>query len=271
MTIPLEDLFEDIVGKAQRGLGLDDEALAEQAEISKAALQALKAGRGVAGQVPAVARVLQLDPVALQETYARAWKPAAQALNGLAQFNTELLGMTVNAYVAWDPSAREAVVFDTGVDASVLLRFVEAQHLQVRRILLTHTHQDHVAVLDELVQATHAPVGCPADEPLPKAEPVHEGVRFTVGGLTIRALLTNGHSAGGTTYVVEGLDAPVAIVGDSLFAGSMGGAPNRYALARRNNREKILTLPDNTVLAPGHGPLTTVAEEKVHNPFLAGS
>ena len=106
---------------------------------------------------------------------------------------------------------------------------------------------------------------------MPDAEPVREGGRFDAGGLTIRALLTNGHSAGGTTYVVEGLAAPVAVVGDSLFAGSMGGAPNQYEVARRNNREKILTLPDNTVIAPGHGPLTSVAEEKAHNPFLAAS
>jgi hydroxyacylglutathione hydrolase len=271
MNIPLEDQFEDIVGKAQRGLGLDDQALAERAQIPKAALLALKAGRGAGKHVRALAGALQLDPAALQETYARAWKPAERSLDGLAQFNTELLDMTVNAYVVWDPRTRDAVVFDTGADATSLLQFVRAQRLQIKRILITHTHQDHVAALEELTRTTSAPVGSPAEEPLPNAEPIREGARFAVGGLTIRALLTNGHSAGGTTYVVEGLAAPVAVVGDSLFAGSMGGAPNRYEVARRNNREKILALSDDTVLAPGHGPLTTVAEEKVHNPFLAGS
>jgi glyoxylase-like metal-dependent hydrolase (beta-lactamase superfamily II) len=63
----------------------------------------------------------------------------------------------------------------------------------------------------------------------------------------------------------------VAVVGDSLFAGSMGGAPNQYEQALRNNLEKILTLPDDTVLCPGHGPMSTVREEKGHNPFFARS
>jgi glyoxylase-like metal-dependent hydrolase (beta-lactamase superfamily II) len=72
------------------------------------------------------------------------------------------------------------------------------------------------------------------------------------------------------TFVVRGLARPVAIVGDSLFAGSMGGGNVSYQDAIQNNLEKILILPDNTVLCPGHGPLTTVGEEKRHNPFFAG-
>ena len=72
------------------------------------------------------------------------------------------------------------------------------------------------------------------------------------------------------TYVIEGLKRPVAIVGDSLFAGSMGGGSVSYEDALQNNLKKILTLPDETMLCPGHGPMTTVGEEKVHNPFFAG-
>ncbi len=73
---------------------------------------------------------------------------------------------------------------------------------------------------------------------------------------------------GGTTYVISGLAAPVAVVGDALFAGSMGGGMISYDDALKNNREKIMTLPDETILCPGHGPMTTVAEEKRHNPFF---
>jgi glyoxylase-like metal-dependent hydrolase (beta-lactamase superfamily II) len=72
------------------------------------------------------------------------------------------------------------------------------------------------------------------------------------------------------TFVVRGLQRPVAIVGDSLFAGSMGGGNVSYRDAVENNLKQILTLPDETVLCPGHGPMTTVAEEKKHNPFFAG-
>ena len=70
------------------------------------------------------------------------------------------------------------------------------------------------------------------------------------------------------TYVVNGLDKQVAIVGDALFAGSMGGGMVSYPDALRTNREKIISLPNETVLCPGHGPMTTVGEEKKHNPFF---
>jgi glyoxylase-like metal-dependent hydrolase (beta-lactamase superfamily II) len=98
---------------------------------------------------------------------------------------------------------------------------------------------------------------------------VREGDQFRLGSLRIEVKLTNGHSPGGTSYVVRGLKTPVAIVGDSLFAGSMGGAPNEYQKALRNNEEKLLALPENTLICPGHGPLTTVGDELVHNPFFA--
>ena len=71
------------------------------------------------------------------------------------------------------------------------------------------------------------------------------------------------------TYVVTGLARPIAIVGDSLFAGSMGGGNVSYQDALRTNLEKILTLPNETIICPGHGPMTTVGEEKQNNPFFA--
>jgi glyoxylase-like metal-dependent hydrolase (beta-lactamase superfamily II) len=74
----------------------------------------------------------------------------------------------------------------------------------------------------------------------------------------------------GVTYIVGNFpdDAPsIAIVGDAIFAGSMGGAPNAGELAKQKVRAQILSLPDETLITPGHGPLTTVGEEKENNPF----
>jgi glyoxylase-like metal-dependent hydrolase (beta-lactamase superfamily II) len=88
-----------------------------------------------------------------------------------------------------------------------------------------------------------------------------------VGGLQIEARQTSGHAAGGITYVVTGLAHPVAVVGDALFAGSMGGGMVSFPEALSTNRKQIFTLPDDTVVCAGHGPLTTVGEEKRHNPF----
>ncbi|PYJ14158.1 MAG: MBL fold metallo-hydrolase, partial [Verrucomicrobia bacterium] len=142
--------------------------------------------------------------------------------------------------------------------------------LHVQLIFLTHAHADHVADLPRLREETAADVFTPAREPVPGAELIEEGKRFRLGNLQIDTRLTWGHSPGGMTYVVTGLAQPIAIVGDSLFAGSMGGGNVSYQEALRNNLEKILMLSDDTIICPGHGPITTVGEEKEHNPFFAG-
>ena len=83
--------------------------------------------------------------------------------------------------------------------------------------------------------------------------------------------MTPGHASDGVTYVIDGLsgDFPrAAIVGDAIFAGSMGGAPTHFELAKAKISEIILSLPQPTLICPGHGPLTTLKEEQSHNPFF---
>jgi hydroxyacylglutathione hydrolase len=269
MKIPLEDFFIDIIGKAQRGLHLDDASLAQRSRLERNQIEGLKAGSGDRNQITALGTALGLSPGALVESFENSWEPAEITLEGLAQFNTDLMGMTVNVYLVWDPSSREAAIFDAGVEPDELFKRIQAEHLTVKAIFITHTHGDHVAGLAEIVSRCKAPVFAPAAEPVGHSQPVREGFKYRVGSLEIEARLTNGHSAGGTSYLVSGLAKPVVIVGDSLFAGSMGGAPNAYEQARKNNREKILSLPPETIICPGHGPMTTVANERMHNPFFA--
>jgi hydroxyacylglutathione hydrolase len=135
--------------------------------------------------------------------------------------------------------------------------------------LLTHAHPDHVADLPRLREETGAEVFAPARELVPGAERIEEGKHFHLGKIDIEARLTWGHSPGGMTFVCTGLARPIAIVGDSMFAGSMGGGSVSYKDAVQNNLEKILTLPDEAIICPGHGPMTTVVEEKRHNPFFS--
>ena len=142
-----------------------------------------------------------------------------------------------------------------------------AEGLQVRQILLTHTHGDHIFDLERVLEKTGAPVSTPAKEPLEGAKPFEEGATFACGSLQVSTLLTHGHSPGGTTFVLHGLEKPVAIVGDALFAGSAGGA-SAWKIALSNVAEKILTLAPETVICPGHGPLTSVALERTNNPFF---
>ena len=267
MKIPLEDLFEDIIGKAQRGLKLSDEEVAAKAKFAPSILNRLRSGSGTRSEVDALANALELRPEPLWESFQRSWEPETVNVDGLEQVNTDLLGTTVNTYLVWDPSSRTCALFDAGIEPATLLAVRDRLNLKLESIFITHTHEDHVAALKEIVAKTSVRVFGPSREPVPGATAVQEGNQFEIGKLKIEARLTNGHSPGGTSYIIEGLGVPVAVVGDSLFAGSMGGAPNAYSLALKNNRDKLMTLAMDTVVCPGHGPMTTVGEERQHNPF----
>ena len=106
-------------------------------------------------------------------------------------------------------------------------------------------------------------------ERLAGAESFCVGRGFQIGRLDVKTCLTIGHATGGGTYLIRVLFKPVAVVGDSMFAGSMGGGGLSYADALRNNIEQVLTLPDATIICPVHGPLTTVGEQKHFIPFFA--
>jgi glyoxylase-like metal-dependent hydrolase (beta-lactamase superfamily II) len=269
MAIPLEDKFNDIVGKAMRGLQLSDSQVAEKSGAEAAVVQALRGGEWSEAAARKVAPTLGLGAAALAASGNESWAPQAVALDGFAQFNTPFEDMTVNSYLAWDPKTGDAVAFDTGADCGDMLELIAEKKLHVQFILLTHTHGDHIFDLDRLKSKTGAPAFVGEREPLEGAESFAAGRQWTAGALAIESRLTWGHSKGGVTFVVRGLAKPVAVVGDAVFAGSMGGGGVSYADALRTNREEIITLPDETVIAPGHGPLTTVGEEKRNNPFFS--
>ena len=268
-SIPLEDTCADIIGKSMRGLKLTDDVVAAKAGVTAGAVASLKDGNFDETTARAVSPVLGLGAEALVAMGKKAWRPQTVTVAGLACFNTPFEDMTVNSYLVFDHESGEAVAFDTGADASGMLEFIADQRLTLKLILLTHTHGDHILELDRLKEKTGAPAFVGNREPIDGAESFAEGREFRVGALRIESRLTWGHSPGGITYVVGGLEKPVAIVGDAVFASSMGGGGVSYPDALRTNREQILTLPDDAVLCPGHGPLTTVGEEKAHNPFFA--
>ncbi len=270
LVLPLEDNFTDVIGKAQRGLGLTDALLAEHAAASIAEIQALKEGVVAEAVLTKVAVRLGLGKKALlalaQSHYEAACVPE---MEGLAHFNTLFQKITVNAFLVWDPTTRKAALFDTGADGQPMVDFAKSHDLQILQIFLTHIHMDHIFDLDRLIEKTNAHAFVCEREPLKGAEGFKAGQSFRIGNLHVETRLTSGHAAGGITYFIRGLAHPVAVVGDAMFAASMGGAADAYTEALRNNREQILTLPEETILCPGHGPLTTVGEQKFANPFFA--
>jgi len=274
MSIPLEDTVTDIIGKAQRGLGLSDIELADKVGIEISELEAVKQVRGVAfAEVEKLARALELGPRSLVAIAEGKYTPTtALPKTGFFQSNTVYGDMTVNSYLVWDAETGLAAAFDSGADCTPVVEEIKKRNLTLQDVYLTHTHIDHVVELDRLIEKAGGSVGVHVNEAeaLDKAASFKPGVTFSLGKLHIETRDTSVHSAGGTTYLIHGLDRPLAIVGDALFAGSVGGIKSDYRAALKRISDNILSAQDGTILAPGHGPLTTVVQEKTSNPFFPG-
>lgn len=197
--------------------------------------------------------------------------------------------LMVNAYIVEVPASRKAVVVDPGGDGDALLGEILDRRLSVEKILLTHGHFDHVGAVRLLRDKTGAPVhlhgddagrmatarrqgllfGLSVDDPPPPDVIVADGDRIAFEGHEFLVLHTPGHTPGCVTYLCGNM----AFAGDLIFAGSIGrtdlpGGSHERLL--ESVREKIFVLPDDTVIYPGHGPSTTVGEERRTNPFFTG-
>jgi glyoxylase-like metal-dependent hydrolase (beta-lactamase superfamily II) len=270
--IPLEDNYTDVLRKAQRGRKIPDRELLAQSGVSAAELAAVRGGEPSDAVLRRLARHLRLGPNALGTLAAKGWYPEQPVFpRGFLMFNSPFEDMTVNSYLIWDTKTKLAAAFDTGSTCEPMLNEIQSAGLSLRYIFLTHTHRDHIADLPRLAKATGAEVWASEREPSdhPGAKTFKENAHFHLGEIAIKTLLTWGHSPGLTTFFVTGLSWPLAVVGDSIFASSMGGSATHFIDQYQNNYSKILTLPRDTVLACGHGPLTTLAQEKKHNPFFA--
>jgi glyoxylase-like metal-dependent hydrolase (beta-lactamase superfamily II) len=270
--IPLEDNYTDVINKAQRGRKISDKELASAAGVTPADLAAVKDGQASDPVLRRLARHLRLGPNALEALAHKGWYPEQPDFpRGFMMFNTPYEDMRVNSYLVWDGKTKLAAAFDTGATCEPMLNEIQSAGLKLRYIFLTHTHEDHIADLPRLAAATGAEVWASEREPsdYPGAKVFKENAHFHLGELAIKTLFTWGHSPGLTTFFVTGLSWPLAVVGDAIFASSMGGSASHFMDQYQNNYSKILTLPRDTVLACGHGPLTTLAQEKKHNPFFA--
>lgn len=266
----LEDFCEDIIGKAQKGLKISDSELCNKAQIQHQTLEKIKEGNFDEKAIRQIAPILDLDEENLVISGQKSWMPKKIVLEGLKQYISNYLGMAVNAYLAWDNKNFHGIIFDTGSDAKEMIHDILKLKITPEMLLLTHSHGDHIAAIKQLQDAfPNLRTVIHNKELVPGAEGITENMEFKVGNLRIQARKTSGHSVGGLTYVISGLERPVAIVGDALFAGSMGGAALAYEEAIENNLKQIFSLPDETIICPGHGPMTTVKEEKDHNPFYS--
>jgi hydroxyacylglutathione hydrolase len=271
----LEDHLGDIIRKARDMNHVSTTSAANASGISESELATLEETGKIVEKInfTALAQLLGLNAAKL-EGIAKGWLPSPKDLSVWREvrvFTTTSDGTTVNCYLAWDEVSREAALFDTGFDAQPILDCIAENQLDLKYVFITHSHYDHVDALPKIraafpkVRVRSSSKSAPPDQRNKTAEIVH------LGGLRVTHRETPGHAEDGVTYMVGNWqeDAPyVAVVGDTIFAGSMGNGNGQWDLAKQKVREQILSLPAETLLCPGHGPLTTVAEEKAHNPFF---
>ena len=264
----LEDQLRDIIGKARHGLGLSPHQLTAVSGLSASTIVNIEAGCSTPGRadLARLAAALNLSGPKLAAIALNDWRPACPPLDRwghVAEIQSYYGDYEVKCYLQWD-DAGNAALFDTGVDASAVLEMMNKNRLRLRGIFITHRHPDHIGALADI--RGHSP-----HEHIEHTESQFpDGFSIQMNGLHIQAAPPPGHTADGMTFVVrDRADRPaVAYVGDTLFAGSVGGAGFSYPLLLQSARDRILSLPPDTLICPGHGPLTTVAEEKAHNPFF---
>lgn len=259
----LEDDFTYVLHKALGGHELTPAQAASRAGLPETAVLDFLDGTFSPETARELAPVLGLNA----EAFARhaAYLPEPLDLPEIERLDLPFGGERVNAWLV--RSGDVIVLFDAGYKTSDLTKALDALCGRLPdRVFITHAHRDHVGAVTHFLQA-----GVPVHSAdLPGTIPMKPGEMVICGPLSIRACDLSGHAAPSLGFDVDGLAEPVLVTGDALFAGSMGGcgsaASYRHALGRL--RDVLGELPDATVLLPGHGPATTLGEERAANPFL---
>ena len=197
--------------------------------------------------------------------------------------------LSTNCYVAWNEQTKEAVIVDPAAYSKKLAEFLREEGLKPQAVLLTHGHFDHIMGLDALLEEYPVPVYVHGAEKGLIADPktnrsltytngyvfedatyVTDGQKIAAAGVTFEVLFTPGHTSGGCCYYAE--TENMLFSGDTLFRCSVGRSDlptGDETTLIRSIKEKLLVLPENTVVYPGHMAAKTIQTEKTANPFLA--
>ncbi len=198
--------------------------------------------------------------------------------------------LDVNCFILGCEKTKESIVIDPGGNVQDIIDFLTTNHLKLKYILCTHSHFDHIGGNKQLKDFTGAKIAIHKDEAdsitnisstaalfgmkidnSPEADILlNDGDKLYVGEeITLTTIHTPGHSSGSSSFLLE--NSKIIFVGDTLFAGSIGRTDlpgGDFSTLINSVKKNIFTLPDETTVLPGHGPDTSVGEEKRHNPFF---
>ncbi len=273
--IALEDDPADVLRKAQRGAGIDIPELARRIGIDVHEVEAWRSGDAVPAEdeARAVALVLKLDPGKFADAMARRWYPNLEVPSYVRHHPHD--PHPSNGYLFILQDGKTAALIDPAGLPQTLLRAVNEGPFTLRYILITHKHADHCDATADVARAfpdaqivMHRADVKAIGSLAQRALPVVDGDDLPFGEeASIRMLHTPGHTDGSSCFLFRS----TVFTGDTLFAGSVGGIfadTSTYADLLDSVRFKLFALDEHTVVMPGHGPPSTIAEERAHNPFF---
>lgn len=264
----LEDSVGDILGKARYGLGLSLAQLSRLSGIPEAQLAAWEKDRGKPDTHACytLATLLRLHPVALETIARDRYQPTCPpyAVNRVQRY--PVTNARANAYVVQIGTGKQGLVVDPGADASGIVALTRRTGVTIHGILVTHGHADHVGGVADMVALLGVPVWAhPAEYQGAGSAGVADNAIFRVGDVQVRALACPGHTAHSMSFLVDNM----LFTGDALFAGSLGRATSASLYGELlASGHRLLHLPQDTPIFPGHGPATTVEQELHRNAFL---
>ncbi|PIR00780.1 MAG: hydrolase [Nitrospinae bacterium CG11_big_fil_rev_8_21_14_0_20_45_15] len=274
MTFPLEDEFGDIVQKARDRRPWSQAELARETGLSSSVVMRIENCDLIpdAVDIAKIAKALDLHEPSLQAIANGKWEPEKQP-ELCGDFEVVCLQVfmgsyPVKCYLLICKKTRMTAIVDTGGNPKEIINAAKQWGVTPGMVLLTHTHPDHAGGLNVLLKQWPLKVYVGKKEPRSgmSGSPhyVEDGEKIQLGALTVEAIQTPGHTPGGVSYRL----GSVVFSGDCIFAGSMGRANTSWSALYQSVSQRLLAFPNETRLLPGHGPATTVGEEKLHNPFF---
>lgn len=275
--VPLEDELGDVLEKAMRRAGLNEEALGRRAQVAPTRiLDAINYRPELSGEeLCRLAAALGLNEIGLCALGCGRYPLPTFAALPFSLYPIRMrhgIGVA-NAYIVAESGSSSGLLFDTGPGMEALKAAWPLQIKTVQAVFLTHVETEHAGGLCDVVERFEVTAACcPSGARAPCGVTIGEGERKTFGNVAVTAFSTPGHASAHNCYLVEataGRSAtPLLISGDLFFAGSVGCAHFCQERLATHLRRMLQAVPPRTVIAPGHGPLTTAENELRYNPFV---